>query len=133
MKAATVAVQPTEHPMSNDDDFQPPHTSSPTDHVLNELQLYGYRPFEDEPDQRLLPDGNQLAGAISDIFDALIGSLIDTRIEPDLDDLLWSTVNVFHRSAERVSRALDDNEQAQKRSQKQQDGSEARSVGWPIP
>jgi hypothetical protein len=127
MKAATVAVQPTEHPMSHDD-YEPPHTSSPTDHVLNELQLYGYRPFGDEPDQRLLPDGNQLAGAISDIFDALISSLIDTRIEPDLDDLLWSTVNVFHRAAERVSRELDDNEQAQKRSQKQQDGSEVKSV-----
>ena len=114
--------------MSHDDDYEPPHTSSPTDHVLNELQLYGYRPFGDEPDQRLLPDGNQLAGAISDIFDALISSLIDTRIEPDLDDLLWSTVNVFHRAAERVSRELDDNEQAQKRSQKQQDGSEVKSV-----
>lgn len=128
MKAATVAVHPTEHPMSHDDDYEPPHTSSPTDHVLNELQLYGYRPFGDEPDQRLLPDGNQLAGAISDIFDALIGSLADTRIEPDLDELLWSTVNVFHRAAERVSRELDDNEQGQKRSQKQQDGSEVRSV-----
>jgi hypothetical protein len=128
MKAATVAVQPTEHPMSNNEDYEPPHTSSPTDHVLGELQLYGYRPFGDEPDQRLLPDGNQVAGAIADIFDALISSLIDTRIEPDLDDLLWSTVNVFHRAAERVSRELDDNEQAQKRSQKQQDGSEVKSV-----
>ncbi len=114
--------------MSNDEDYEPPYTSSPTDHVLNELQLYGYRPFGDEPDQRLLPDGNQLAGAISDIFDALIGTIADTRIEPDLDDLLWSTVNVFHRAAERVSRELDDNEQAQKRSQKQQDGSEVKSV-----
>ena len=75
-----------------------------------------------------LGDGNRLAGAIADIFDALIGSLIDTRLEPDLDDLLWSTVNVFHRTAERVSRELDDNEQAQMRSQKQQDGSEVKSV-----
>jgi len=114
--------------MSNDQDYEPPHTSSPTDHFLSELQLYGYRPFQDEPDQRLLPDGNQLAAVISDIFDGLIGSLIDTRIEPDLDDLLWSTVNVFHRAAERVSRELDDNEQAQKRAQKQQDGSEVKSV-----
>jgi len=114
--------------MNDDQGFEPPHASSPTDHVLTELQLYGYRPFQDEPDQRLLPDGNQVAGAIADIFDALVSSFIDTRLEPELDDLLWSTVNVFHRAAERVSRQLDGNEQAQKRSQKEQDGSEVKSV-----
>jgi hypothetical protein len=32
------------------DDPEPHHTSSPTDHVLHELQLYGYRPFQDKPD-----------------------------------------------------------------------------------
>ena len=110
------------------DDYEPHHESSPTDHVLNELQLHGYRPFADEPDQRLLPDGNAVAGAVADIFDALIVTLEDTRLEPDLDDLLWSTVNVFHRAAERINRELDDNEQAQKRSQREQDGSEVKSV-----
>ncbi len=114
--------------MSEHDDYEPHHASSPTDHVLNELQLYGYRPFEDEPDQRLLPDGNQVAAAIADIFDALISTLEDTRLEPDLDDLLWSTVNTFQRAVERVNRELDTNEQAQKRSQKEQDGSEVKSV-----
>jgi YspA, cpYpsA-related SLOG family len=39
-----------------------------------------------------------------------------------------SAVNLFHRAADRVERELDSNEQAQKRSQKQQDGSEIRSV-----
>jgi hypothetical protein len=128
MKAATVAVQPTEHPMSEHDDFEPHHASSPTDHVLTELQLHGYRPFEDEPDQRLLPDGNAVAGAIADIFDALIGTLEDTRLEPDLDDLLWSAVNVFHRATDRIARELDDNEQAQRRGQREQDGSEVKAV-----
>ena len=52
----------------------------------------------------------------------------DTRLEPDLNDLLWSTVNLFHRAADRVQRELDDNEDEQKRSQKEQDGSEIRSV-----
>ena len=52
----------------------------------------------------------------------------DTRLEPDLEDLLWSTVNLFHRATGRIERELDDNEQAQKRSQKEQDGSEIRSV-----
>jgi len=128
MKAATVAVQPKEHTMTEHNDYEPHHESSPTDHVLNELQLHGYRPFADEPDQRLLPDGNQVAGAVADIFDALISTLEDTRLEPDLDDLLWSTVNVFHRATDRIGRELDDNEQAQKRAQREQDGSEVKSV-----
>lgn len=112
--------------MSTDRDE--PHTESPTAFILSELQLYGYRPFADEPDPRPLPEGRRVAGAVADIFDSLISTFTDTRLEPDLDDLLWSTVNLFHRAAERVERELDDNEHAQQRSQREQDGSEVRSV-----
>ena len=77
-------------------EFSALHTSPPTDHVLTELQLYGHRPFQDEPDPRPLPEANVIAGAAADIFDALIVTLRDTRIEPDLEDLLWSMVN--HRT-----------------------------------
>jgi YspA, cpYpsA-related SLOG family len=112
----------------DDTDFEPPHSSSPTDHVLTELQLYGHRPFQDEPDPRPLPEANAIASAVADIFDALTATLRDTRLEPDLEDLLWSAVNLFHRAVGRVHRELDDNEVAQKRSQKEQDGSEIRSV-----
>ena len=112
----------------HDDDFEPHHSSSPTDQVLHELQLYGYRPFNDEPDPRPLPEANILVGSISDVFDALVVALADTRLEPDLEDLLWSTVNVFHRAIDRIERELDDNELAQQRSQREQDGSEVRSV-----
>ncbi|UBS34644.1 DUF2493 domain-containing protein [Altererythrobacter sp. N1] len=116
--------------MHEDEDagFEPVHTSSPTDHVLTELQLYGWRPFSDEADPRPLPEGNAVAGAVADIFDALIVTLGDTRLEPDLDELLWSTVNLFHRATSRVERDLDDNEQAQRRLQREQDGSEVKSV-----
>jgi hypothetical protein len=102
--------------------------SSPTGHALAELQLYGYRPFQDEPDPRPLPEARTVAVSVSDIFDALVVALGDTRMEPDLQGLLWSTVNLFHRAAERVERELDANEQAQRRSHKEQDGSEIRSV-----
>ena len=108
--------------------FEPPHNSSPTDHVLDELQLYGYRPFQDEPDPRPLPQAQTIAGAVADIFDALIVTLGETRLEPDLEELLWSSVNLFHRAVSRIERELDDNEQAQRRGQKEQDGSEIRSV-----
>ncbi|MCO6180890.1 DUF2493 domain-containing protein [Ciceribacter sp. RN22] len=114
--------------MNEHDDHEPRHSLSPTAHVLHELQLYGYRPFEDEPDSRPLPEADRVAGAIADIFDALISTLQDTRLEPDLDDLLWSTVNLFHRASDRIGRELDDNEQAQRRSQREQDGSEVKSV-----
>ena len=105
-----------------------PMASSATATVLEELQLYGYRPFADEPDPRPLPEADALQDAIADIFDALAATLEDTRLEPDLEDLLWSVTNLFHRTAARVDRDLDDNEQAQKRSQREQDGSEIRSV-----
>src|SRR5260221_10084667 len=108
----------------DDTDFDPPHSSSATDHVLTELQLYGHRPFQDEPDPRPLPDAQIIAGAVVDIFDALVATLTDTRLEPDLEELLWSTVNLFHRATDRIERELDDNERAQHRSQKEQNGSE---------
>ena len=102
--------------------------SSPTDHAIAELQLHGYRPFQDEPDPRPLPEARHITGAIADIFDALIVVLRDTRLEPDVDDLLWSTVNLFHRATTRIEREFDGNEQAQRQSQRDQDGSEIRSV-----
>ena len=111
----------------DDADFEPTHSASATDHVLSELQLYGYRPGQDEPDPRPLPDAHQVTGAIYDIFDGLAGALTDTRLEPDLENLLWSTVNIFHRAAERVERELDDNELAQERAQREQDGSEVKA------
>ena len=110
------------------DDIDPHQTASPMAHVLDELQLFGYRPFEDEPDPRLLPDADKLAGAVADIFDALVATLADTRLEPDLENLLWSATNLFHRTAARIAKELDDNEQAQRRSQREQDGSEVKSV-----
>ena len=104
------------------------HSRSSTAIVLDELQLYGFRPFADEPDPRPLPEPDALKGALADIFDALVAAFSDTRLEPDLEDLLWPVTNVFHRMAARVDRELDSNEQAQKRAQREQDGSEVRSV-----
>ena len=114
--------------MTDHDGINSLHDASPTDHVLIELQLFGYRPFDDEPDPRPLPEGRIIAGAVADIFDALVATLSDTRLEPDLEDLLWSTVNLFHRAVDRIERQLDDNEQAQRKSRREQDGSEVRSV-----
>ena len=108
------------------DDIEP--AESATAQVLHELQLYGYRPGADEPDPRPLPEAGSLQGGIADMFDALVATLSDTRLESDLSLLLWSLTNVFHLSLNRVERALDRNESDQRRSQRDQDGSEIRSV-----
>ena len=110
------------------EEFEPDHTSSPTDTLIQDLQLYGYRPAAGEADPRITPEDQVIQTAVADIFDALISTVADTSLDPDLDDLLWSTVNTFHRAVERADRKLDDNEQAQKRLQREQDGSEVKSV-----
>lgn len=79
---------------THDDAYEPAHSASQTAHALDELQLYGYRPF-DEPDPRPMPDGQRLAVAVADIFDALVATLEDTRMEPDLEEVLWGQVNLF--------------------------------------
>ncbi|MER9713300.1 DUF2493 domain-containing protein [Mesorhizobium sp. M0174] len=112
----------------HDTDFEPQLPFSPSDHVLQELQLYGYRPFEDEPDPRPLPEGCVIAASMADIFDALVVALSDTRLEPELEELLWGTVNLFHRAVARIERDLDANELAQQRLQGEQDGSEVKST-----
>ena len=110
------------------EDYEPDHAESPTAHLLAELQLFGHRPFEGEPDPRPLPEDHLVRAAVADTFDAFTAALQDTRLEPDLEDLLWGIVNVLHRATGRIERELDDNEQAQQRSQREQDGSEVKSV-----
>ncbi len=118
----------TDRSTRHHDDAEPAHAASPTARLLDELQLYGHRPYQDDPDPRPLPEAARLEGALADIFDAFVSTLSETRLEPDLADLLWSQVNLFHRTVDRVQRELDANEDRQRRSQQEQDGSEIRSV-----
>ena len=102
--------------------------ASPTAHLLDELALYGYRPGQDEPDPRPLPEPDAVRSQLDNAVEALSAMLTGTRLEDDLADLLWSFVNLFHRKLDRVERELDSNEQAQRRGQAEQDGSEVKSV-----
>ena len=54
-------------------------TPSPTEHLLDALQLHGYRPFQDEPDPRPLPDPQIAQGLLYDSFDALVALMSGTR------------------------------------------------------
>jgi hypothetical protein len=105
-----------------------PHEASPTAHLLTELALYGHRPGADEPDPRPLPELETAQVQLNAAVEALGTMLTGTRLEDDLADLLWSFVNLFHRKIDRLEVELDHNEQAQKRGQTEQDGSEVRSV-----
>jgi hypothetical protein len=110
-----------------DDDREEPQGSQ-FNELLQELELFGRRPFDDELDPRPLPEGRMVEGAAADTFDAMNACLGDTRLEPDLEDLLWGFTNVFHRAVERIERDLDGNELGQRRLQREQDGSEVKSV-----
>ncbi|WP_299864003.1 DUF2493 domain-containing protein [uncultured Roseobacter sp.] len=112
----------------DENDTEPHHGTSPTDTICAEFQLFGHRPPEGEPDPREVPEDTCIEGAVADIFDALVATMADTMLDADLDELLWSTVNMFHRATGRIERKLDDNEQAQKRGQREQDGSEVKAV-----
>jgi hypothetical protein len=96
------AVEPeTDHVThSTDRDHEPHHAASSTASLLTELQMFGHRPFQGEPDTRPLPEPQQVGIALADIFDALVATFTDTRLE----DLLWSTVNLFHRVGDRIER-----------------------------
>lgn len=104
------------------------HTLSATGYLLDELALYGYRPGQDEPDPRPLPEADMVRAELTGIIDSFAGILTDTRLEDDFSDLLWSFVAIFHRKIDRLERDLDSNEQAQNRSRLEQNGSEVRSV-----
>jgi hypothetical protein len=104
------------------------HTVSPTAYLLDELALYGHRVGQDEPDPRPLPEPDAMRGQLDAMVEAFSAMLTGTRLEEDLADLLWSFVNLFHRKTDRIERELDTNEQAQRRGQTEQDGSEVKSV-----
>jgi YspA, cpYpsA-related SLOG family len=104
------------------------HSASATAHLLDELILCGHRPGQDEPDPRPLPEADAVQGQLGSIVEAFSGMLTGTRLEDDLADLLWSFVNLFHRKVDRIERELDANEQAQRKGQAEQDGSEVKSV-----
>ncbi len=102
--------------------------STATARVADNLALYGYSPRFDELDPRPFPEADALDALASALMDAVAAPLRDTALDTDVQDLLWSLVDMMHRKADRVQRQLDDNESRQRDAQANQDGSEIRSV-----
>lgn len=109
------------------DDMEPQNISA-TAALLDELALYGAKPGSDETDHRLLPSPEQCEDGIAGAMNALFSCVADSRLEDDAEDLLWAFVNIFHRKLARIEKALDANEDDQRRLQREQDGSEVKSV-----
>ena len=85
-------------------------------------------PARTNPIRGRCPSPTPSAASSTHAVEALSAMLTGTRLEDDLADLLWSFVNLFHRKVDRIERELDSNEQAQRRGQAEQDGSEVKSV-----
>jgi hypothetical protein len=66
----------------NETDQEQSYAASPTDHVLTELQLHGYRPSRTSPTRDRCRRTSRRCLPVADIFDALIASLSETRLEP---------------------------------------------------
>ena len=103
-------------------------TSSPTASALNHLARYGAAPGPDEIDHRPIPDDDEIGMSIGCLFDTLSGLLTHTQLEDDLEELLWSITNVFHRRLTSLKKRHDDNDGALREMLECQDGSEVKSV-----
>jgi YspA, cpYpsA-related SLOG family len=115
-------------PSPDTDPDSEPHAVSPTAYLLDELALHGHRSGQDEPDPRPMPEAGTVQAQLDATVETLSAMLTGTRLEDDLADLLWSFVNLFHRKTDRIERELETNEEAQRRGQTEQDGSEVKSV-----
>src|ERR1700749_1685122 len=76
------------------------HAASATAHLLDELQLCGHRPGQDEADPHPLPEAGDVQGQIGAAVGGMTAMRPATRLQDNLADLLWSFVNLFHRKVE---------------------------------
>lgn len=74
------------------DPFTTATASSPTAHLLNEIALYGVRPFSGERDYRPFPEVEAVEAGIAGVVDATV-----TISSIHVEELLWSVANIFHR------------------------------------
>ena len=104
------------------------HATSPTHHAIEAMRLHGVRPERGERDWRDLPDGERIEHTARTSLDALLEAFDGTRLEDDLQEMMWGVVNIFHRRLEFTDKLLQTNEDEQRLLVRDQDGSEIRSV-----
>ena len=105
-----------------------PSQSSQTAAVINHLAMHGATPSPDEADHRDLPSEEAVQHTMNGLFEALSGLVAGSQIEDDLEELLWSMTNIFHRRLIQTKKRLDDNDSDLRAMLSAQDGSEVKTV-----
>ena len=101
---------------------------SQTGAMLDHLALHGATPPIDEIDHRVLPEGDEVELAMTTLFETTASLLSGSQIESDLEELLWSLTNMFHRRLMHIKIRFDDNDLELKMMIDAQDGSEVKST-----
>ena len=104
------------------------HEASSTHYAIEAMRLHGVRPERGERDWRDLPEGEAIEHTARTMQDTLLEAFDGTRLEDDLQEMMWGMVNVFHRRLEFIDKLLQTNEDEQRQLVRDQDGSEIRSV-----
>ncbi|KPB00664.1 DUF2493 domain-containing protein [Ahrensia marina] len=104
------------------------HQTSQTAAIMDHLAMHGAPPPADEPDHRHLPDDDQIDLAMVSLFGSLQELLSGSQLEDDLEEVLWSMTNIFHRRIAALSKRLDDTDVSMRELLSAQDGSEVKSV-----
>lgn len=102
--------------------------SSQTAILLEHLALHGATPEPGEADHRSLPDGDDVELAMATLFETTTSLMRGSQLETDIEELLWSLTNMFHRRLINIQRRFDDNDVELRDMLEAQDGSEVKST-----
>lgn len=103
-----------------------PETSQ-TAQIVDHLALHGAKPAPGETDHRTLPQDDEIELAMGTLFDTTLSLLSESQLEDDLEEMLWSLTNIFHRRQTHLKKRFDDNELELRDMIDAQDGSEVKS------
>jgi hypothetical protein len=104
------------------------HQTSQTAAIIDHLTLHGARPAPDETDHRELPDTDEIELALATLFETTSNLLTGSQLEDDIEEMLWSLTNIFHRRLIHLQKCRDDNDGELRQMIDAQDGSEIKSV-----
>ena len=102
--------------------------ASQTAAIIDHLALHGATPPPGETDHRELPQTDEVELAILTLFETTSALFTGNQLEDDLDEMLWSLTNMFHRRLTHLQKRRDDNDAELRQMIDAQDGSEVRST-----
>lgn len=106
---------------------QETHQTSQTAAIIDHMALFGAKPALGETDHRELPQSDEVELALEVLFETTSSLFTGNQLEDDLDEMLWSLTNIFHRRLTHLQKRRDDNDAELRQMIDVQDGSEVRS------